>query len=1110
MKLLRKFAATLATVALLLQVTPVFAASHEWFTTDASTAWRAVASDADGSNLIAGNSTNSIFISHDFGGIWAEHLVGPSGNGARSVKSDSTGTNLLVGGGASGLLYRSEDSGETWSALDPSSGAVEYWTGIASDADGSNLAAVTSATSTIYTSFDGGDTWEEHTATSTQINIISVDSDADGSVLIIGTFNGFIYVSDDGGDTWVERRPAGDTEKNWDKVASDADGSNLIVAGGNTLVYTSSDGGANWMERQPTGFPTEGWGSVASDDTGTNLLAGVNGGSLHSSDDGGDTWFEEQPGGVNSYAWQAVASDADGSNLIVATVEGGLYVTPEPIVLDSFTPSDNAREVVVGTNLTLVFNKDIATTTGNITIHKASDDSLVETVDVAGPKATLSDTTTLEIDLDADLEEATEYYVLIDTGAIEDDGGAPFVGISDETQWSFTTDAPPVVETFSPADDAEDVSITVFSGGTPTIVFDQDVVVGTGNITLKKVSDDSTVATFDVTDADALEAEDENVYIYQDVDLEYATAYYLLIDEGAFVDGTGNSYVGIADETTWNFTVQDVPAPPALDFERVNVNNEGEEGDSTGFNVSLSTDGRYVVFSSGATNLVSDDTNGWDDVFVYDRDLDTIERVSVSDLGEEGDSNSQTPSISSDGRYVAFRSATTNLIPDDTNDTFDVFVYDRDTDTVERVSLNDLGQEGDGASYDPILSNDGRYVAFYSDATNLVTDDTNSRSDAFVYDRDTDTIERVSLDDEGGENTENVQGAVRISGNGNFVTFSTSGLLVPEAIEGYNHLYVYDRDADTVEMVDKNDLDEEGNSDIAGGGVAISADGRYVAFSSNADNLVSDDTEGVQDVFVLDRETGVMERITNDDADSSYAPVISADGRYVAFGQTTDDGEGDYAGVYRYDRTTDTLLYITEGSSNSDGSGYSDSPAISNDGLIIGFVSDATNLVTGDTNSSTDVFVWEEVVEEETPPADDEEEEDGGGSSSHRRGGGSGTTGGSSDLLTLLRTLITQFIAQGGTPSPAMLAFLGTPTTTSNLYTRDLDLGAQGDDVLQLQLFLMTQNKGPAAQSLASNGATGFFGPLTQAALAEYQAPVGITPAVGFFGPVTRAYVNSL
>jgi len=111
-------------------------------------------------------------------------------------------------------------------------------------------------------------------------------------------------------------------------------------------------------------------------------------------------------------------------------------------------------------------------------------------------------------------------------------------------------------------------------------------------------------------------------------------------------------------------------------------------------------------------------------------------------------------------------------------------------------------------------------------------------------------------------------------------------------------------------------------------------------------------------------------------------------------------------------------------------------------------------------------------------------------------------------LIAQLKSLIAQFIALGGTPTPELLALVGGSADVD--FTRDLDLGMEGDDVMKLQNFLVAQNKGPAAQALAAHGVTDYFGPLTQAALAEFQAAVGITPAVGYFGPVTRSYVNNL
>jgi len=177
----------------------------------------------------------------------------------------------------------------------------------------------------------------------------------------------------------------------------------------------------------------------------------------------------------------------------------------------------------------------------------------------------------------------------------------------------------------------------------------------------------------------------------------------------------------------------------AKNIERVSVNNSGVQGNDDSYRSSISSDGRYVAFVSDATNLVTGDTNVSGDVFVYDRDTDTIERVSVNNIGVQGDGNSDYPSISSDGRYIAFHSLATNLVTGgDTNIGYDVFVYDRDTDTIERVSVNNSSLQGNNHSINPSISSDGRYVAFDSDATNLVLGDFNVSTDVFVSDTQAD------------------------------------------------------------------------------------------------------------------------------------------------------------------------------------------------------------------------------------------------------------------------------------------------------------------------------------------------------------------------------------
>ncbi len=165
--------------------------------------------------------------------------------------------------------------------------------------------------------------------------------------------------------------------------------------------------------------------------------------------------------------------------------------------------------------------------------------------------------------------------------------------------------------------------------------------------------------------------------------------------------------------------------------ERVSV----DSGNNGSYAYSISADGRCVAFSSDANNLVSGDTNGDSDVFVHDRQSGATERVSVDSAGAQGNLDSNSPSISADGRYVAFWGWASNLVSGDTNATADVFVHDRQNGATERVSVKSAGAQGNGRSDDPSISADGRCVAFHSWATNLVSGDTNATEDVFVRDR---------------------------------------------------------------------------------------------------------------------------------------------------------------------------------------------------------------------------------------------------------------------------------------------------------------------------------------------------------------------------------------
>ncbi|MFO8008731.1 MAG: tectonin domain-containing protein [Candidatus Brocadiia bacterium] len=398
--------------------------------------------------------------------------------------------------------------------------------------------------------------------------------------------------------------------------------------------------------------------------------------------------------------------------------------------------------------------------------------------------------------------------------------------------------------------------------------------------------------------------------------------------------------------------------------ERVSLAWDDAEADGGSWEPALSEDGRYVAFHSSATNLVSGDTNAEPDIFVYDRQLDTIERVSVASDGTEANGGSYAPAITPDGRYVAFYSGATNLVASDTNGQTDVFVYDRDTDTVERVSLATDGTQGDQGSWQPAISSDGRYVAFESNATNLVTDDTNAERDIFVYDRDTDSIERVSLSS-GGDEGDDQSWKADLSADGRYVAFESRATnLVAGDTNAKPDVFVYDRNLDTIERVSVSSGGTEGDGNSTA--PAISADGRYVTFDSTSTNLVSGDTNAAADVFVYDRDTDTTERVSlatdgTEGDGGSWEPAISAGGRFVAFysyaaNLVSDDTNGEWD-VFVYDRLAGGVERVSEASGGVQSNGGSFTLDISPDGRYVGFESLATNLVADDTNGVRDIFV---------------------------------------------------------------------------------------------------------------------------------------------------------
>jgi len=233
--------------------------------------------------------------------------------------------------------------------------------------------------------------------------------------------------------------------------------------------------------------------------------------------------------------------------------------------------------------------------------------------------------------------------------------------------------------------------------------------------------------------------------------------------------------------------------------DRVSVDSTEAQANQDSYLPSISADGRYVAFESHATNLAPGDTNGRYDVFVRDRQLGTTERVSIGSAGEQGNSDSVNASISADGRYVAFMSESSNLVAADTNGSWDVFVRDLQLGVIERVSLdsNDVQGDGNSGTSTVSISSDGRFVTFESDATNLVPGDTNGTRDIFIRDRQLGTTERVSVDSAGaqGNNTSSYSGWLSISADARYVAFESSIAtnLIPQDTNVAPAVFVRDR-----------------------------------------------------------------------------------------------------------------------------------------------------------------------------------------------------------------------------------------------------------------------------------------------------------------------------
>jgi large repetitive protein len=412
------------------------------------------------------------------------------------------------------------------------------------------------------------------------------------------------------------------------------------------------------------------------------------------------------------------------------------------------------------------------------------------------------------------------------------------------------------------------------------------------------------------------------------------------------------------------FVVASAPQWPG-GTRRVTVNSAGAQANGTTFGgPKVSADGRFVVFTSFAADLVPSDTNGQADVFVHDRSTGATSRVSVASGGTQGSGGSFTGGhdISADGRFVTFTSGMTNLVTGDSNGRADVFIHDRTSGVTSRVSVATGGaQSMSGGNLGPTsVGGDGRFVAFGSTLAGLVVDDSNGTSDVFVHDRVFGTTRRVSVSADGGEGVGGFAGSeVSMTPDGRYVAFTAAMTnLVPGDVNGRDDCFVKDLQTGAIAIV------SDAHDGTLGDGPTIrcvlSADGRYVVFSSASRNLVpGGDAGGNLQVYIRDRQTGDLARVSilpdgSQASTSNTAEIsVSADGRYVAF--TLDDSVSRNA--YVHDRVTGQTRVIGVGHDGTAPNQSVDQPDISADGRFIGVFGSANNLIADDTNGTSDAFV---------------------------------------------------------------------------------------------------------------------------------------------------------
>ncbi len=424
------------------------------------------------------------------------------------------------------------------------------------------------------------------------------------------------------------------------------------------------------------------------------------------------------------------------------------------------------------------------------------------------------------------------------------------------------------------------------------------------------------------------------------------------------------------EKVNFSFSVSDGKADSGVTSMNVNVDAAltlVSKTTSGGFGVlnsddpDMSADGRYVAFTSASANLVAGDGNVAVDVYLRDMQSGTMSLVSVGPQNALSNGNSGKPAISADGKTVVFSSLGSNLVTGDANQQRDVFTYDIASKTVRLVSQSQSNVAADGSSDNPAVSADGKTIAFVSVATNLGGGSVNPNGEIFVKNMTSGAVERATAAI-GGDAANGSSNNPSLSSDGVAVAFdSGASNLVSGDSNGFRDVFVRKNGTTTLVSVAKDG--SAGNSSSTA--PLLTASGDKVAFTSNSSNLVSGDSNATSDVFIKTLASGEIARVSVNGSGqqgngASSLLSISADGRYVAFSSSaTNLVSGDTNGkvdVFVKDMTTRTLVRVSADDAGVQGNGDTLYADLSGDGAFFVISSSANNLVSGDTNSASDVF----------------------------------------------------------------------------------------------------------------------------------------------------------